>query len=157
MCKTTVTYLPRCTPTPANPDQQARSAALLENLGDLESWKGNLEKSSWYLNEALRLYREEADTVGIASVLRKQAAAIHRISDFVKVRVIATTALEHCRALNDALGIAEASFYLGFSIDILGEPDEALPLLRESLEIRRHHGARPPLVFPCGDVGISTF
>ncbi|KIO18672.1 hypothetical protein M407DRAFT_31683 [Tulasnella calospora MUT 4182] len=139
MCKTTVTYLPRCTPSPANADHQNRSATLLENLGDLESWKGNLEKSSAYFDEAMRLYQEEADTRGIASVLRKQAAAAYRITDCVKLRAIATTALEHCRTLNDARGIAESSFYLGFSVQMLGELDKALLLLRESLEIRRTH------------------
>ncbi|KIO27683.1 hypothetical protein M407DRAFT_23112 [Tulasnella calospora MUT 4182] len=140
MCRTAVTYLPRCTPTPGNADHQTRSAALLENLGDLESWKGNPENSSAYLDEALRLYREEADTKGIASVLRKQAVAAYRISDYVKVRAIATTALEHCRSLNDGPGIAEAAFYLGDSIWMLDASDEGATLLRESLEIRRTLG-----------------
>ncbi|KIO27637.1 hypothetical protein M407DRAFT_23069 [Tulasnella calospora MUT 4182] len=140
MCRTTVTYLPRCTPTPGNANHQKRSASLLENLGDLKSWKGNPEKSFMYLNDAMRLYQEEEDTRGIASVLRKQAAATVRTTDFVEARTIATTALEHCRTLNDTLGIAESSYYLGFSVLMLGETDEALPFLRESLEIRRTHG-----------------
>ncbi|KIO20941.1 hypothetical protein M407DRAFT_29440, partial [Tulasnella calospora MUT 4182] len=131
---------PRCTPTPATADHQTRFAVLLENLGDLESWKGNPEKSSAYLGKVLQLYQEQADTKGIASVLRKQTVATDRISDYVKLRTIATTALEHCRALKDALGIAEASFYLGFSVDALGARDKALPILHESLEIRRTHG-----------------
>ncbi|KIO20942.1 hypothetical protein M407DRAFT_29441 [Tulasnella calospora MUT 4182] len=139
MCKTTVTYLPRCTPTPAHLGHQARSAALLESLGDLESWKGNQEKSSAHIMEALRLYQKEADIRGIASALRKQAVAAFRISDWVKLRTIATTALEHCRTLNDDLGIAESSFYLGSSVRMLGRMDEGLPILNESLEIRRTH------------------
>ncbi|KIO23535.1 hypothetical protein M407DRAFT_26988 [Tulasnella calospora MUT 4182] len=110
------------------------------NLGDLESWKGNLEESSVYLNEAVRLYEEETDTKGIATVLRKQSIAAYRISDYVKLRAVATTALQHCRALNDALGIAEASFYLGFSVLMLGKPYEALAILHESLDICRTHG-----------------
>ncbi|KAG9044229.1 hypothetical protein FS837_008587 [Tulasnella sp. UAMH 9824] len=139
MCKTTVTYLPRCTPAPANGDHKAHSAALLENLGALESWKGNLEKSSEYLDEAMRLYEEEGDKKGICSVLRKQAAATLRTTDYVKLRAVASTALEHSKALNDVLGIAESSYYLGHSLQMLGE-EEALPILRESLEIRRTHG-----------------
>ncbi|KAG8912611.1 hypothetical protein FRC00_004164, partial [Tulasnella sp. 408] len=131
---------PRCTPTPANADHQTRSAALLENLGALESWKGNLEKSSAYLNEAMRLYQGEGDKKGICSVLRKQAAATLRTMDYVKVRAVASTALEHCKALNDALGVAEASYYLGYSLAMLSEIDEALPVLHESLDIRRTHG-----------------
>ncbi|KIO23540.1 hypothetical protein M407DRAFT_244734 [Tulasnella calospora MUT 4182] len=142
MCKTTVTYLPRCTPTLANADPMIRSAALLENLGDLESWKGNLEKSSAYLDEAMQLYQEEADTKGIASVLLKRAVAAFRISDYGKVRAIAATALEHYRTLNDTLGIAAASYYLGHSalmMDETEEVDKVLALLQESLKIRRMH------------------
>ncbi|KIO15861.1 hypothetical protein M407DRAFT_34497 [Tulasnella calospora MUT 4182] len=140
MCKTTVTYLPRCTPTPANPDHQTRSAALLENLGDLESWKGNPEKSSAYLNEALRLYQEDADTKGIARVLQKQAAAAYRYSDFDKAIATATAALEHFRNLDDPLGIAGASYTLGDSLALRGQVDEALRVLQEALEINRTHG-----------------
>ncbi|KIO27680.1 hypothetical protein M407DRAFT_23109 [Tulasnella calospora MUT 4182] len=140
MCKTTVTHLPRCTPAPANPDHQTRSAALLENLGDLESWKGNPEKSSTYLDEALQLYQKEADTKGIASVLRKQAAAAYRYSDYGQAVSMATAALEHCRNLNDPLGIADASFTLGDSLYFRGEEDEALRVLHEGLEIYRAHG-----------------
>ncbi|KAG8928880.1 hypothetical protein FRC01_005247 [Tulasnella sp. 417] len=143
MCKTTVTYLPRCTPTPSNADHQKRSPALLENLGNLETWKGNIKKGSEYLDEALRLYHEESNAKGIASVLRKQVVAAFRITDFVAVRATATTALGHCRALDDAVGIAETLYYLGYSIMMLPEPgnmDEAFPILRESLEIRRSLG-----------------
>ncbi|KIO22519.1 hypothetical protein M407DRAFT_28000 [Tulasnella calospora MUT 4182] len=140
MCKTTVTCLPCCTPTPANTENQTRSAALLENLDDLESWKGNLEKSATYLNEALRLYQEEANIRGIAGVLWKQSAAAYRISDYGKVRATATAAFEHCRNLDDALGVAEASFYLGLSIAMLSSVDEGLQILQQSLEIRRTHG-----------------
>ncbi|KAG8915787.1 hypothetical protein FRC00_013986 [Tulasnella sp. 408] len=138
-CKAVVTYAPRCTPAPANADHQTRSAALLVSLGDLESWKGNPEKSSAFLDEALRLCQKQADIWGVSTVIRKQALLAYRISDYVKLRAIATTALEYCRSLNDALGIAEASFYLGYSAQTLGKSDEALALLLESLEIRRSH------------------
>ncbi|KAG8932297.1 hypothetical protein FRC01_014715 [Tulasnella sp. 417] len=143
MCKTTITYLPRCTPTATTPEHQTRSAALLENLGDLEGWKGNPEKSSAYLDEALQLYREQADSKGMASVLRKQTVAAYRLSDYVRLRTIATTALDACRALNDPLGVAESSYYLGHSVYMLAkraDVDEVLPILRQSLEIRRAHG-----------------
>ncbi|KAG9040569.1 hypothetical protein FS837_000450 [Tulasnella sp. UAMH 9824] len=139
MCQTTVTYLPRCTPTPENDGHNTRSAALLENLGDLESWKGNHAEGFAYLDEALKLYRKEGDSRGVASVLRKQAAAAYRDSDDRKAAAIAATALEHYRALNDPLGIANASFWVASSLYVHGKPDEALPILQESLEIYRQH------------------
>ncbi|KIO16969.1 hypothetical protein M407DRAFT_33376, partial [Tulasnella calospora MUT 4182] len=140
ICKTTVAYLPRCAPTPMNLDQHTRSAALLENLGDLESWKGNPEKSSAYLEEALRLYQEQTDTKGIASVLRKQAAAAARYSDYGQAIITATAALEHFRNLNDPLGIADASLWLGWSLLMRDQVDKALPVLQQALEIYRAHG-----------------
>lgn len=121
-------------------DQQTRSAALLENLGDLESWKGNPEKATSYLDEALRLYQEQADTKGIASVLQKQGAAARRYSDWDKAIAKATAALEYFRDLDDSLGIADASALLGASFFMREQDDEALALLREALEIYRTHG-----------------
>ncbi|KIO27570.1 hypothetical protein M407DRAFT_23253 [Tulasnella calospora MUT 4182] len=157
MCKTTVTYLPRCTPSPANANHQTRSPVLLENLGDLESWKGNRETSSAYLDEALQLYQEEMDMKGIAGILLKQARAAFRITDYFKLRAVATTALERCRSLNDALGIAEASYYLGYAVDMLSV-DGALPLLQESLDIRRAHGDDVGIVQCLERIGyIQTF
>lgn len=91
----------------------------------------------------MQLYQDEANTEGIASVLRKQAAAALRIADFGKLRTSATAALEHCRTLNDTLGIAEALFYLGNAVWMLEGLDNvagALQILRESLEIRRARG-----------------
>ncbi|KIO24108.1 hypothetical protein M407DRAFT_26466 [Tulasnella calospora MUT 4182] len=131
---------PRCTPAPPNADYQTQSAALLENLGDLESWKENPEKSSAYLDEALRLYQEEADTNGLANVLRRQAAAAYRDSDFDQTVSTATAALEHFRDLNDPLGIADASFWLGSSLLMQDHRDTALPILHEALEMYRTHG-----------------
>ncbi|KAG9021237.1 hypothetical protein FS837_007428, partial [Tulasnella sp. UAMH 9824] len=138
---------PRCTPAPATADHQTPSAALLENLGDLETWRGNPEKGSEYLDKALQLYQKEADSRGIASVLRKQTVAAFRISDMVRLGAIATTTLEQCRTLHDALGMAEASFYIGHSAYLRGDGDAALPNLRESLETYRTLG---------DDVGIVS-
>ncbi|KAG9022278.1 hypothetical protein FS837_006498 [Tulasnella sp. UAMH 9824] len=140
MCKTTVTYLPRCTPTSATADNQFRRAELLENLADLEIWKGNLVKSFAHLDEALSLYEQEADSRGIASVLRKQAVAAYRNDEDNKARDKATAALELFRSLEDPLGIADASFWLGCSILVLDSDDyEALRHLNQSLETYRAH------------------
>ncbi|KAG9022287.1 hypothetical protein FS837_006484 [Tulasnella sp. UAMH 9824] len=140
MCKTTITYLPRCTPTSANADHQIRRAELLENLGDLEIWKGNLIKGSAHLDEALSLYEQEADSRGIASVLRKQAVAAYRKNEDSKARDKATAALELFRSLKDPLGTADASFWLGCSILVLDSDDqEASRNLHQSLETYRAH------------------
>ncbi|KIO23528.1 hypothetical protein M407DRAFT_26981 [Tulasnella calospora MUT 4182] len=139
MCKTTVTYLPRCTPTPANADHQIRRAELLENLSDLEIWKGSLGKSLVYLEEALLLYQGEADSRGIASILQKQAVAAFRHEDYDKAREKAIAALELFKNLNNPLGVADASLWLGRSLATQRKFYEALPVLEESLSIYRMH------------------
>lgn len=120
----------------------------MENLGDLESWKGNYTESVTHLDEALRLYEEESNAKGIASVLRKQAVAAYRFADTTKALAIASAALEQCRNLNDAIGIADASFWLGCSLVMQQKLDEALPILQEGLELCRVQG---------NDVGTAQY
>lgn len=111
----------------------------MENLGDIESWKGNIKKSFTLLSEALWLYETEVNGKGSASVLRKQAAAAYLDSDFGKAISKATTALKLYRALRDSLGIADASYWLGDSLTMQERINEALPILQESLNIYRAH------------------
>ncbi|KIO24719.1 hypothetical protein M407DRAFT_25869 [Tulasnella calospora MUT 4182] len=137
MCKTTFEYLPHCPPTPKNTDPDARSAVLLENLGDLESWKGNHKTGYIYLEKARHLYEEEANDNGIASVLRKQATVAYRDSNFVEVMKAAPAALEKCRSLEDDIGIAYALFWIGL---LETNVVDAIRNLQESLEIFRARG-----------------
>ncbi|KAG8919693.1 hypothetical protein FRC01_001160 [Tulasnella sp. 417] len=100
----------------------AQSSALLFVLG----------------SESVRVPLSRRTVILLRSILKRDRKLT--IEDSVKLRAIATTSLEHCRTLNDALGIAEASYYLGWSMSMLGELDEALQILHESLGIRRAHG-----------------
>ncbi|KAG8916563.1 hypothetical protein FRC01_002990, partial [Tulasnella sp. 417] len=93
--------------------QDARSAALLEKFGDLESWKGNHKEASAYLEQALHLYEEEGNDKAIADVLRKQAAAAFRDSNLTKTRTAASAALGKCKSLQDNIGVADALYWMG--------------------------------------------
>ncbi|KAG8921637.1 hypothetical protein FRC01_000143, partial [Tulasnella sp. 417] len=140
MCKTTVEYLPHCPPTPKTANPQPRSAALLENLGDLESWKGNHKAGFVYLEQALCLYEQEGNDKGIASVLRKQAAVAYRDSNHLQIMNAASAALQKSRSLQDDIGVADALFWIGSSFLMQDKRMDALPRLQESLEILRTKG-----------------
>ncbi|KIO21534.1 hypothetical protein M407DRAFT_28866 [Tulasnella calospora MUT 4182] len=139
MCRTTVTFLPRCPPTRRDGPNQTRSPALLENLGDLESWKGNYEEGVVYLEQALQLYEQEGNDRGIASVLRKQASISYRHSYHIQAFDAASASLEKFKSLNDPLGIAEALYLMGSALTVQWDT-RASPFLRDSLTIFRTHG-----------------
>lgn len=137
MCKTTVTSLPRCHPTLEDVNPDSRSAALLENLGDLEIWKGNLETGIAHLEKALQLYEHDGHEAGIASVLRKRAAACYSLDYYVEGVRFASAALQKLRLLGDDLGVADALLWNGRSLAMQSKEDEAMPFFTEALEIFR--------------------
>lgn len=132
-------YKPRCPPNPIDARRDSHSAELLENLGDLESWKGNYEEGLACLEKALQLYQQDGNASGVASVLRKQAAASYRNSYHVKAHDFACSALEKCRCLDDHLATADASYWVGSSLTAQDKVEEAMPFLQESLEVFRRH------------------
>ncbi|KAG8915384.1 hypothetical protein FRC00_005032 [Tulasnella sp. 408] len=127
MCQTIIISLSRYPPNPANDHLHSHSAVLLENLGDLESWKGN--------------YEQDGNASGVANVL-KQAAVSCRNSYRGKVYGFASTALEKCRCLDDHLAIAAAFLWVGSSLTAQGRAEEAMSLLqeKESLEVFQCRG-----------------
>lgn len=112
----------------------------MENLGELESWKGNHKTGLAYLEQALHFYEEEGNDRGIADVLRKQAAVASYALDHVKVMKAASAALEKYKSLNDDLGKAEALLWIGHSLLMDQKDVKALPHLQESLEIFQAKG-----------------
>ncbi|KAG8917815.1 hypothetical protein FRC01_002196, partial [Tulasnella sp. 417] len=128
---------PHCPPTLETADPHKRSPALLESLGVIESWKGNHDAGFAYLERALDLYEEERNGKGVASVLRKQAAASDRGSNLVKCRNAASAALKTCRSLRDDIGVADALYWMA-----LAEPHSvgAKGKLQESLKIFQVRG-----------------
>ncbi|KAG8994478.1 hypothetical protein FRB90_000418 [Tulasnella sp. 427] len=134
MCRTAITFLPRCPPTLVD---HTRSPELLENLGDLESWKGNYDEGLAYLEQALSLYERAGNERGAASVLRKQASVSYRHSYPLKAMKAASAALEKLRNMNDPLATAETLYLIGSSLGLRSENANALAFLKEALEIFR--------------------
>ncbi|KAG8994723.1 hypothetical protein FRB90_000362 [Tulasnella sp. 427] len=134
MCRTAITFLPRCPPTLVD---HTRSPELLENLGDLESWKGNYDEGLAYLEQALSLYEQAGNERGVASVLRKQASVSYRHSYPLKAMKAASAALKKLRNMNDPLATAETLYLIGSSLGLRSENANALEFLKEALEIFR--------------------
>ncbi|KAG9018928.1 hypothetical protein FRB90_008121 [Tulasnella sp. 427] len=140
MCRTTVAYLPRCPPTSQDSTDHVQSAQLLENLGDLESWKGHYNEGLSHLETALRLYEQDGNSKGVASVLKKQAAVYYRHSYHLKALSVCINALEKYRALDDQLGTGEILLIMGSCLAIQDKREEALPFLKEALASFRARG-----------------
>ncbi|KAG9032244.1 hypothetical protein FS837_002776, partial [Tulasnella sp. UAMH 9824] len=146
MSRTAVVLLPRCTPHSGKVDPLSASPELLENLGTLESWKGNFEESIAHLDKALRLYEERDNSKGVASVHYKQADVFFRHSRWPASIEHATAALAKFRSLNDDLGAADALHTLGCTTYMHSTAEEAILYFQEALEIFRIHSH---------DVGIA--
>ncbi|KAG8981121.1 hypothetical protein FRC05_004021 [Tulasnella sp. 425] len=140
MCRTTIAYLPRCPPTPDNFDRHVRSAALLESIGDLESWKGNYTEGLSHLEQALQAYEEEGNERGVASVLRKQGVVYLRHSYPLKALSVAVRALDKYQTLDDSLGTAEVLFIMGSSLAMEYKHGEAMQFFKEAFEIFQING-----------------
>lgn len=97
------------------------------------------------MEQALLMYEEEGNHRGIASVLRKQAAASYRHSYPVNALKAATAALEKLRTLSDPLGTAETLYLIGSSLCLQSKNEDAMAFLNEAHEIFRAHA---------NDVGI---
>lgn len=146
MCRTAVVLLPRCAPHSGKVDPLSPSPELLENLGTLESWKGNFAESIAHLEKALRLYEERDNSKGVASVHYKQADVFFRHSRWPASIDHATAALAKFRSLNDDLGAADALHTLGCATYMQSTAEEAILYFQEALEIFRIHSH---------DVGIA--
>ncbi|KAG9016566.1 hypothetical protein FRB90_003005 [Tulasnella sp. 427] len=139
MCLTTVSCLPRCIPTPEVSNPGSPSAELLENRGALDIWKGAYDEASTYLERSLAMYKQQQDSKGIASVLRKQAEVAYRLDKYSDTRELASAALEELRTLEDELATADALVWLACSFDGEVRSDQGLPHFEEALRIFSAH------------------
>ncbi|KAG8983500.1 hypothetical protein FRB90_005946, partial [Tulasnella sp. 427] len=139
MCKVTVSSLPHCAPLLQGPDGKRPSAELLENLGILKGWKGDFDDSMADLNNALKLYQAQDNAKGVAGVLLNQAKVFENQARYNESLEHASAALKELRPFGDEIGSADGSLYIGIALVDLSEFSQAMPHLREALEIYRAH------------------
>lgn len=123
-----------------------RSAAALENMGDLEGWRGNFDDSYSFMDRALKTYEQDSDLKGTAIVLLKQAQLLYRCSRYPASLTTATTSLKHLRDLDDRPRSAQALFCMGCCLLVLGKEDDASPVFEEAAAIQRECGNDAALV-----------
>lgn len=113
------------------------SPELLENLGDLKGWKGNLEDGVGYLQKALKLYEERTTPKGLQPSFASKPKYSATTLRFNEAFELASSALELLRNLNDDIGTAEAIRDAGSALMGQDRMDEALPYVNEALELYR--------------------
>jgi CHAT domain-containing protein len=118
------------------PSDWRLKASALNDLGALYATLATpqTEQATELLNQALALYASHNDRRGQASVLNSLANIQYRARNLSPARELATQALTFRRAENDKPGASNMISALGVIADGLGEPDEALTYLKESLQ-----------------------
>lgn len=118
-------------------DDPAQRANLLYGQGMLAQRRGENEQTFDCFSQSLLLYRQLADTHGIASALRSLGFVCYQRGDFERARSILEEALLLFRTLDDQEGVAVTLDHLAH---IAFGLEEAKQLYEESLALLRHAG-----------------
>ena len=112
----------------------ARIAVALHDLGMLPVYQGDHAAARSSLAEALPLYRQTADARGIATALNDIAIAEMLAGDGDPAGHAAES-VAIWRTIDDQYAVANALGNLGRALQLAGRYAEAIPPLRESLEM----------------------
>lgn len=128
-------------------------ARLLGTLGVLAHTLNEFEEASRYHNQALRIWREQEDTAGIAAALLDLGWQHHQAMDLASARRYAEESLDIARQIGDPAAVGAALKLFGFAA-VEGERlDEVVPVLEESLSIWRELGALPEVANALANLG----
>jgi predicted ATPase/DNA-binding SARP family transcriptional activator len=112
-------------------------AFVLNNLGLVARDKGEAEKANDYFAESLELYRQVADSWGIANVLNNSGDIAFRLGHLAKAQQFYQESLELYRERQDLRGMGLALVNLGGVYEQQGNVREAKRLFSSSLEMAR--------------------
>ena len=118
-------------------------ARLLGNLGTLSHTVNDFEKASLYHNEALRIWREQGDTRGIAEALHDLGWQQFEAMDLEGARRYAEESLALARGAGDPAAVAATLNLFALASVEAGRLEGLVPALEESLSIWRDLGALP--------------
>lgn len=115
-------------------------AQALAAMGWLACAQGDYDQAEAWCRKSLALFREVAETTGIAlSLYRFGCVAMFR-GEHAQARMLLEESLAHFRERNDIMGIGDALRALGNVFIVQGEYEGACTLLEESLALYRQAG-----------------
>ncbi len=125
-------------------------ARLLRALGIMAHTLNEFEQSTRYHSEALSIWREQGDAVGIATGLNDLAWLRFQAMDLVGARRYAEESLAQAREAGDPAAIATALHIFAIASVESGRLDGLVPALEESLGIWRALGSLPDVATALG-------
>ncbi|MFL6119517.1 AfsR/SARP family transcriptional regulator [Actinophytocola sp.] len=104
---------------------------------------GRLEEADGHVKQALKLYEQVGDRLGMAHALRSRSGVLDRQRRFGEGLRHAERALDLFRAADFPTGEARALNAVGWFHAMLGDYEASLRFCRAALELQRRIGARP--------------
>jgi predicted ATPase/DNA-binding CsgD family transcriptional regulator len=128
-------------------------ANALEMLAEVATEIGDYSTATKFYEEALPLYREVGDLVGIGDTLKMLGWGAMRIGDYEQAESRLNEGLIACRQSGDLRQISSALSGLGELAVRRGQYERASDLLRESLNISEHLGEKWGIAIALGSLG----
>jgi len=131
-------------------------ANALEVLAEVATEIGDYSTAAKFYEEALPLYREVGDLVGIGDTLKMLGWGAMRTGDYEQAESRLNEGLIVCRQSGDLRQISSALAGLGELAVRRGQYQRASDLLRESLNICEHSGEKWGIAIALGSLGWAA-
>lgn len=138
-------------------DAKGARATVLVGAGMLAHEHDEHQLACSYYEDALRLWRELEDRVGIATALTAMGDAQRYLGNYLEARSLLEEALPLWRALGDRAQIAQTLYLLGGTVGFyLGSQADGRAMLEESVRIRRERGDLQGAAWPLHILGVMA-
>ncbi len=141
----------------APPEAAAIRAAALDGAGVLAEIQGDLDAAAALHDEALTLFRQVGDAIGIAHALGNLGVVAHHRGDTERAIALLEESLALARETADAATLATALTDFGWAVYRRGDHARAESLHRESLTLRRQIGNASAIARSLHNLGALAF
>ena len=128
-------------------------ARALNALGNLARLQGDYATARTAYEEALAMYRERGNKVGVASLLNNLGTLARVQGDLTAARALHEEALALRREIGDKLGLSASLNNLGNLAFVQGDLDAARVLYEESVTLKRELGDGKNLALSLSNLG----
>lgn len=133
---------------------QFSKAQALNNLGEIEGFKGNVQISIRYHTEALDIFTILNDSLEVANTLTKIGRTYFNISDYKNAIENLENALKLYQAAGNNFGVAKSLNHIGIIFSQFKEFDKALEYMKRANSIFEEIGDSNRAAIQLGNIGI---
>jgi predicted ATPase len=125
-------------------------------LGDVAGIRGDYERATELLEDALALHRESGDARDVAWSLAILAKVVVAQGDFERAKELYEEGLALSRELGGAEQLGAHLISLGYVYLLEGDLERATALNEEAMELSRNRGRKEPLHIALGNLGWAA-